>query len=47
LPVLGEQEVVRFNHPGGSGYHILPSPMVNAGVGLVKGTEILVVLCQK
>ena len=41
LPVVGEKEVVRFNHPGGSGYSILPSPMVNAGVGLVKGTEIL------
>jgi hypothetical protein len=41
VPVLGEREVVRFDHPGGSGYRILPSPMINAGIGLVKGTEIL------
>jgi hypothetical protein len=41
LPVIGEQEVVRYDHPGGSGYNMLPSPMINAGVGLIKGTEIL------
>ena len=41
LPVIGEQEVVRYDHPGGSGYNMLPSPMINAGVGLVKGTEIM------
>jgi hypothetical protein len=41
LPVVGEKEVVRFEHPGGSGYRILPSPMINAGIGLIKGTEVL------
>jgi hypothetical protein len=41
VPVIGEQEVVRYYHPGGSGYNMLPSPMINAGVGLIKGTEIL------
>jgi len=41
LPVIGEQEVVRYDHPGGSGYNMLPSPMVNAGIGLIKGTEVL------
>jgi hypothetical protein len=41
VPVIGRQEVVRFDHPGGSGYNMLPSPMINAGVGLVKGTELL------
>lgn len=41
LPVIGEQEVVRYDHPAGSGYNMLPSPMINAGVGLVKGTEIM------
>ncbi len=41
LPVLGERELVRYDHPGGSGFNMLPSPMINAGIGLVKGTEIL------
>jgi len=41
VPVIGTREVVRFDHPGGSGYHVLPSPMINAGVGLPKGTELL------
>lgn len=41
VPVIGEQEVVRFDHPGGSGYNMLPSPMINAGVGIIKGTEIM------
>ena len=41
LPVIGEQEIVRYDHPGGSGYNILPAPMINAGVGLIKGTELL------
>lgn len=41
VPVIGRQELVRYDHPGGSGYHILPSPMINAGVGLIKGTELL------
>lgn len=41
LPVIGTREVVRYDHPGGSGYHMLPSPMINAGIGLIKGTEVL------
>jgi len=41
VPVIGEQEVVRYDHPGGSGWNMLPSPMINAGVGLIKGTEIM------
>ncbi len=41
VPIIGPQEVVRFDHPGGSGFHMLPSPMINAGVGLFKGTELL------
>jgi hypothetical protein len=41
LPIIGEKEIVRYNHPGGSGYNMLPSPMINAGIGLIKGTEIL------
>ena len=41
VPTIGEKEVVRFDLPAGSGYNMFPSPMLNAGVGLVKGTEIL------
>jgi hypothetical protein len=41
LPVLGDRELVRYDHPGGSGFGMLPSPMINAGVGLIKGTEIM------
>jgi hypothetical protein len=41
VPGIGRQEIVRFDHPGGSGFHMLPTPMINAGVGLVKGTELL------
>jgi hypothetical protein len=30
-----------YNHPGGTGVAILPSPMINAAVGLPKGFEIM------
>lgn len=30
-----------YNHPGGTGVDMLPSPMINAGVGLPKGFEII------
>jgi hypothetical protein len=41
VPMIGEQEIIRYDHPGGSGYNMLPSPMINAGVGIVLGTEIM------
>jgi len=30
-----------YDHPGGTGVAILPSPMINGGVGLPKGIEII------
>jgi len=41
VPVIGEQEIVRYDLPGGSGTNMFPSPMINAGLGLIKGTEIM------
>jgi hypothetical protein len=41
VPDLGQKDLVRYNHPGGSGYNMFPSPMINAGIGLIKGTEIM------
>ncbi|KPK80116.1 MAG: hypothetical protein AMS27_17390 [Bacteroides sp. SM23_62_1] len=40
-PINQEREVVRYDLPGGAGTNMLPSPMINAGVGLIKGTEIM------
>lgn len=40
--VLGTQVTyLEYDHPGGTGVGILPSPMINAGVGLPKGFEII------
>jgi hypothetical protein len=33
--------IAEFNHPGGVGIGFFPSPMINAGVGLPKGFEIM------
>lgn len=35
------EEVARFNLPKGSGYPIVPSPMIQAGVGLVRDTDLI------
>lgn len=40
-PINQERDVVSYDMPGGSGTNMLPSPMINAGVGLIKGTEIM------
>jgi len=40
-PINQEREIVRYDLPGGSGTNMLPSPMINAGLGLIKGTEIM------
>ncbi|WP_157600672.1 DUF6588 family protein [Rufibacter sp. DG15C] len=37
-----EEEVVSFNSPPGTGYDVLPFPMAQVSVGLVKDTEIAV-----
>ncbi len=40
-PVGGSDiTVASFNHPGGLGIGFFPSPMISAGVGLIKDTEI-------
>jgi len=41
LPVIGEQQINLYDLPGGSGYNMVPLPMVNACLGLVKGTEVM------
>ncbi len=33
--------IVEYDHPGGTGLGFLPSPMINAGIGLPKGFEIM------
>lgn len=35
-------EVGRFNLPEGTGFHFVPSPMVQASVGLIKNTDVMV-----
>lgn len=35
-------EVAQFNLPKGSGYSFVPAPMVQAGVGVVKNTDVIV-----
>ncbi len=33
--------IVEYDHPGGTGLGFIPSPMINAGIGLPKGFEII------
>jgi len=40
VPTMGEQEIVSYDHPGGSGMNMMINPMINASIGLVFGTEI-------
>lgn len=35
-------EVARFNLPEGSGYSFVPAPMVQAGVGIIRDTDLIV-----
>ena len=35
------EPMFEYDHPGGTGVGFLPSPMINAGVGLPKGFEII------
>jgi hypothetical protein len=41
VPVIGEQVIDLYDHPGGVGFKMVPSPMINASVGLIKGTEVM------
>jgi hypothetical protein len=41
VPVIGEQEIDLYDHPGGVGFKMVPSPMINASLGLIKGTEVM------
>ncbi len=36
------QEVARFNLPQGSGIHFVPAPMIQASVGLIKNTDVII-----
>ncbi len=36
------QEVARFNLPQGSGIHFVPAPMIQASVGLIKSTDVII-----
>lgn len=38
---LSEQKVLEFNMPEGSGFGYVPAPMIKAGVGVFKDTEIM------
>lgn len=40
IPVLGETELASFKLPKGSGFGYVPTPMLQVGVGLVKGTDL-------
>lgn len=40
LPVIGDVPVTSFKLPAGTGLGFIPSPMISAGVGLIKGIEI-------
>lgn len=35
-------EVARFNLPSGSGFHMVPAPMIQASVGIVKQTDLII-----
>lgn len=37
----GEEKILEFNMPQGSGFGYVPAPMIKAGVGIVKDTEIM------
>lgn len=40
--ILGNQVTyLQYDHPAGTGIHYIPSPMINAAVGLPKGFEIM------
>lgn len=40
--ILGNQVTyLQYDHPAGTGVHYIPSPMINAAVGLPKGFEIM------
>lgn len=36
-----EEKILEFNMPEGSGFGYVPAPMIKAGVGLIKDTEIM------
>jgi len=38
---MGLREIVSYDHPGGTGIAWAPSPMINASLGLIKGTEVM------
>jgi hypothetical protein len=39
-PVNDDVDILSFSHPGGLGIGFFPSPMISAGIGLIKDTEI-------
>jgi hypothetical protein len=38
----GGVDIAKFNTPKGTGYGIIPSPMLQLGIGLIKGTDVTV-----
>jgi len=42
LPVVGETQLAQFNLPKGSGFGFTLNPMIQAGIGIYKETEIMV-----
>lgn len=40
LPIIGDVPITSFNLPKGTGFAYTPIPMVQAGIGLVKETEL-------
>jgi len=40
-PLGGEIEIASFDLPKGTGFRYVPSPMIQASLGLIKGTEIM------
>ncbi|OFX89048.1 MAG: hypothetical protein A2W99_02420 [Bacteroidetes bacterium GWF2_33_16] len=42
IPLVGETQVAQFNLPKGSGFGFTLNPMIQAGIGIYKETEIIV-----
>jgi len=42
VPLVGEQQLAQFNLPKGSGFGYTMNPMIQAGIGIYKETEIIV-----
>ncbi|MDR8391087.1 hypothetical protein NC796_08060 [Aliifodinibius sp. S!AR15-10] len=42
VPFQGREKLVEFNMPEGTGFEYSPAPMIKAGIGLIKNTDVMV-----